>query len=371
MKKRLLLFAASCLLSLLIAEVVLRIHNPFPGRVRGDQIVLGKNVRFTFAGPGNHKLDAEIAYSTNSLGLRGPEPPPDFHAYTSIITVGGSTTECRYLSDDKTWPAQLERSLAKSSPKVWVNNAGLDGHSTFGHAVLLQDYVLKLKPTLVLLLVGWNDVGLSVPREFDREQFAWRSGSLRRLLISAANHSEVLTLGLIAHRSRQAWLRGKGHGMNFDIRKRPTFQMTESEVAALCDHHAATFLSGYEQRLKRLVVMTREAGSEPVLITQTTMCAIGVDAATGFDFGSVRAEPDMNCGALWRLLEIYNDSTRRIGRETGTTVIDLARLLPRDENYFYDMVHFSNPGAAAVGEIVASSLAGDLAGYKEAPAGID
>jgi hypothetical protein len=370
MRKRLLLFAASCLLSLLIAEVVLRIHNPFPGRVRGDQIVLGKNVRFTFAGPGNHKLDAEIAYSTNSLGLRGPEPPPDFDAYTSIITVGGSTTECRYLSDDKTWPAQLARSLRRSSPKVWVNNAGLDGHSTFGHAVLLQDYVLKLKPKFVLLLVGWNDVGLGAPREYDREQFAWRSGSLRRLLISAANHSEVLTLGLIAHRSRQAWLRGKGHGgMSFDIRKRRLFQMTEREVSALCDHHSATFLSGYEQRLKKLVLMTRQAGSEPMLMTQTTMCAIGVDAATGFDFGSVRAEPDMNCGALWRLLEIYNDSTRRIGRETGTKVIDLARLLPRDENYFYDMVHFSNPGAVAVGEIAANSLAGDLAASREAPSG--
>jgi hypothetical protein len=190
-------------------------------------------------------------------------------------------------------------------------------------------------------------------------------------LISAANHSEVLTLGLIVHRSRQAWLRGQRHGMNFDIRKQPVFRMTEQEVAALSDYHSATFLSGYEQRLKRLVVMTREAGSEPILMTQTTMCAIGVDPATGFDFGSVRAEPDMNCGTLWRLLELYNDSTRRIGRETGTKVIDLARLLPRDENYFYDMVHFSNPGAAAVGEIVASSLAGALAGYKEAPAGID
>ena len=81
--------------------------------------------------------------------------------------------------------------------------------------------------------------------------------------------------------------------------------------------------------------------------------------------GGVRAEPDMNCGALWRLLEIYNDSTRRIGRETGTNVIDLARLLPRDENYFYDMVHFSNPGAAAVGEIVANSLEGDIARQEE------
>jgi hypothetical protein len=192
---------------------------------------------------------------------------------------------------------------------------------------------------------------------------------MRQLLLSAANHSEVLTLALIVQRSRKAWLRGMRHGLDFDIRKQPVFRMTEGEVAALCDHHSATFIPGYEQRLTTLVAMSREAGSEPVLITQPTLCAMGIDEATGFDFAGVRAEPDMNCGALWRLLEIYNDSTRRIGRETGTKVIDLARLLPRHENYFYDMVHFSNSGAAAVAEIVADSLIGDLGGSRDKSSG--
>ena len=364
MRRRLAVFAASCFLSLLLAEGVLRVHNPFPRRVRGDQIVLGRNIRFTYSGPGSEKLDSEIVYSLNSLGLRGPEPPADLGSYTSIIAVGGSTTECRYLSDDKTWPERLARSLGKSSAKVWVNNAGLDGHSTFGHAILLQDYVLPLKPNLVLFLVGWNDVGLRAAREYDRAQFAWKTGSLKQLLISVANHSEVLTLALVVERSRRAWLAGMRHGLDFDIRKQPVFHMTEGEIAALCDHHSATFIPGYEQRLRKLVTMSREAGSEPVLLTQPTLCAIGMDEATGFDFDSVRAEPDMNCGTLWRLLEIYNDSTRRIGRETGTKVIDLAQLLPRDESYFYDMVHFSNAGAAAVGEIVADALRGDLPGYR-------
>jgi len=170
MRRRLAVFAASCFLSLLLAEGVLRVHNPFPRRVRGDQIVLGRNIRFTYSGPGSEKLDSEIVYSLNSLGLRGPEPPADLGSYTSIIAVGGSTTECRYLSDDKTWPERLARSLGKSSAKVWVNNAGLDGHSTFGHAILLQDYVLPLKPNLVLFLVGWNDVGLRAAREYSLRQ---------------------------------------------------------------------------------------------------------------------------------------------------------------------------------------------------------
>ncbi len=369
MKKRLLLFAASCLFSVLLAEAVLRIYNPFPGRVRGDQIVLGRNVQFVYSGPGNGKFESQIVYSTNSLGLRGPEPPADFSSQTTIITVGGSTTECRYLSDDKTWPAHLGRLLRESHPNVWVNNAGLDGHSTFGHTVLLEDHVLKLRPTFMLFLVGWNDVGVSASRVYDRAQFAWKDGSLRQLLLSAANYSEVLTLGLIVQRSREAWLRGMRHGMDFDIRKQPVFRMAEEDVAALCGYHSATFIPGYEQRLRGLLVMSRQAGSEPVLLTQPTLCAVGVDEATGFDFGVVRAEPDMNCHALWRLLETYNDATRRVGRETGTKVIDLAQQLPRDEAYFYDMAHFAVPGAAAVGEIVANSMAAELASRRGVSSG--
>lgn len=42
---------------------------------------------------------------------------------------------------------------------LWINNAGLDGQSTFGHIFLMKDYIKKLKPKVVLFLVGSNDRG--------------------------------------------------------------------------------------------------------------------------------------------------------------------------------------------------------------------
>lgn len=53
----------------------------------------------------------------------------------TIISVGGSTTECFYISDDKTWTHILGMKLKSVFTRVWINNAGLDGHSTFGHII--------------------------------------------------------------------------------------------------------------------------------------------------------------------------------------------------------------------------------------------
>ena len=73
------------------------------------------------------------------------------------------------LSDEKTWTARLGSRLKDYFGPVWINNAGLDGHSTYGHIVLLEDHVAKLHPKVVFFLVGANDVAQAVTGEFESE----------------------------------------------------------------------------------------------------------------------------------------------------------------------------------------------------------
>ena len=67
-----------------------------------------------------------------------------------ILTIGGSTTECVYLSDGKTWTDRFAQRLAAVRPDSWVNNAGLDGQSTYGHLVLLRNFVFSLHPSTTI-----------------------------------------------------------------------------------------------------------------------------------------------------------------------------------------------------------------------------
>ena len=89
--------------------------------------------------------------------------PKTFEDYLTIIAVGGSTTECFLIADGQDWPAILGEKLKKSFNLVWINNAGLDGHSTFGHNVLMKDYIVKIKPKVVS--VSYTHLTLPTNRE--------------------------------------------------------------------------------------------------------------------------------------------------------------------------------------------------------------
>ncbi|HEU5320823.1 MAG TPA: hypothetical protein VFX28_08470, partial [Methylomirabilota bacterium] len=104
---------------------------------------------------------------------------------------------------------------------------------------------------------------------------------------------------------------------------------------------------------------------EPVLVTQPALYGEGVDDVTGVDLAKVTVDNDpehlRNGGLSWRILELYNDTSRAIGQEQGVFVVDLARRLPKSSRYFYDFVHFTNEGAEAVGDLVARELCPFLA----------
>ena len=142
----------------LLLEIVLRIYNPFHFRIKGDHIVLPVNKSFTVYNNDIPVLDKKIIHTKNNIGFRGPEKPDSLSKYLSVITVGGSTTECPYIADGKTWSDYLYRALQAEFEPCWLNNAGIAGHSTFGNIAMLQDQVSALHPKVVLFLVGVNDI---------------------------------------------------------------------------------------------------------------------------------------------------------------------------------------------------------------------
>src|SRR5688572_18830458 len=96
------------LIVFILLEVLLRIYDPFRFRVKANRIILPVNQKEIIKNDINPKLDSIITVTRNSLGFRGRDTLPGFSNTFSIITVGGSTTECHFLNDDKTWPFLLE-----------------------------------------------------------------------------------------------------------------------------------------------------------------------------------------------------------------------------------------------------------------------
>jgi lysophospholipase L1-like esterase len=368
--KNLGLVLAGCVVALALLEAALRIYNPLEIRFKPDRIVLPVNKRYVLDNTGKFtKLDRVTTHTKNSLGFRGAPPPADLAHYLTLITVGGSTTECFYLSDGQTWTDVLGRLLSRDFPKVWINNAGLDGATTYRHLILMEDYVAHLRPKLVLFLVGINDVGTGDIGAAARQQSHFPR-NLSRWII---NHSEVYALGQNLYRYLVAQERGLHH-TQIDLKGQETLEIPEPTRQATLHEYQSQYLPYYRQRLAKLIQVCREHGIEPVFITQPVLYGRGIDPATGVNLGTVRLGKNLNGRLMFEIVELYNDTVRQVTQKNGVLLIDLAQKMPRNSDYYYDYLHYTDGGARQVAEIIYGDLRprllkeyGALAGKAPAP----
>jgi lysophospholipase L1-like esterase len=355
---RLRLVLVQLVVGVLLLEACLRVYNPLPFRIKGETIVLPVKQVYQFDNRRAHKLDPVTHHTKNSLGFRGPDPPRDFDRRLTILTIGGSTTESLFLSDGKTWTDQLSRRLTAALPDVWVNNAGLDGQSTYGHVVLLRSAVVTLRPKVALFLVGTNDVALDRANTYDSALTSFGS-RLARLRAVIVDHSAVASLVQNLGRAVSARQRGFGHA-EVDPATAPHLVLDERVIRHTLGEQPP-YLAAYRERLRQIVDLCRTNQIEAVFITQPALFGDTVDPATGVNLATVQVNGRGNGTLEWQLLEMYNDVTREVGRDRGVLVVDLAREMPKDSRFFYDFLHFTNEGSIVVGDIVSRHVCPHLA----------
>jgi len=363
--KNLLVLLVSFVVVLSFCELILRVYNPLGFRIKGNKIILPVNKKeIIHHEHGLGKLDKIVVHQRNSLGFRGPEPSADFSRDLTIVTVGGSTTECFGLAEDKTWPHVLGVNLQRRFTRLWLNNAGLSGNSTFGHGILMQDYLVKLNPKVVIFLVGINDLGIRGERDFDQRIHGVNLRSLERFLASAAVHSELAAAGVNLYRyyfPKTVMINNQNDPQEIDFKKLPQFEVSGEARAAIIKDHQDHYVRPYKARLEKLLAICREHNILPVLLTQPVLYGEGVDEASGVDLGHRFVARDMDGATAWQVLDLYNGVTREVGREGGVVVIDLAREMPKNSAYYYDLMHYTNAGAARMADIVAAQLTPFLA----------
>jgi hypothetical protein len=79
----------------------------------------------------------------------------------------------------------------------WVNNARLNGHSTFGYKILLWDHATKRKPKKITFLSRINDINREDLGDFDKAMLKGNyvtSSKSKNFLKMAANSSDFTNL---------------------------------------------------------------------------------------------------------------------------------------------------------------------------------
>lgn len=321
------------LFAFFLCEIVLRIYNPFQSRVRGNEIILKSNYkRKSVIDPPIKGLDPIVYYSSNSIGFRGPEPPKDWNQNTTIVTVGGSTTECSLLSNDSTWPAKLYNKLKPNVPNLWLNNAGMDGCSSYGHMILMRDYVVKLKPNYVIFLVGINDlVKSSFTNEdgflINRPEAWWR-----KLL----KKSELITTISNIYEALKSQKANVSHGSNPNDYKNNDLNVADSSVRITTELKLKKCLPEYTERLSNLISICKSNGIKPIFVTQPKF--------------------DDSLAYSWKVMLAYNDAMLALCKKENVLCIDLGREMPKEIDFFYDQIHYTNKGTEKIAEILTPQI---------------
>jgi len=291
-----------------------------------------------------------VEYRRDAYGLRGDYASP---SEIDILTVGGSTTDQKYVSEGLTWQDQLRNRFAADGRDISVVNAGVDGHSTIGHLRSFEwwfPHIPDLSPTYVLFYVGINDVHVESQEKYDdlekddspKTVWEW----LRER--SGLYYGYRTLRGMVRAESRKV-----GHRkVDFDELVWVDAPLRRNQAA-----RSKARRRQYANRLKKLAQLTRSLGAEPIFVTQLLMSSKVVDGK----IVGIQGTPS-NGIDVYRILELFNQTTMQTCNEVGAICVDLATELRPEltEDDFYDFSHTTPSGSAKIGAYLYRSLRDEL-----------
>jgi GDSL-like Lipase/Acylhydrolase family len=291
-----------------------------------------------------------IKYSRDKYGLRGEYG--DDPSQIDLLTVGGSTTDQRYISDDSTWQSVLQNQFASIGAPMVVANAGVDGQSTFGHIKNFDwwfPYVPGLKPRFILFYIGLNDFYKDENADYDA-------------LVDPGRHSLVATIrenSALWHLARTIKGAYRATVVLKIGHRKVDFAMVQWTREPLQNSYAfmSSRLDAYAQRLRILVDRTRKFNSEAIFVTQpsrqfrlTKNGVYGRADVTTYDGHQI------NGVDYYYMIKQFNSVMEAVCRERQVLLIDLAAETEWEDGDFYDFAHMNPRGARKVGRYLFERL---------------
>lgn len=291
-----------------------------------------------------------ISYSRDHYGLRGKcEHIEDIQ----VVSIGGSTTDQRVIADGHTWQDALQEALrADPGPRsLCVTNAGVDGHSTFGHTLALERWfplIPGFQPRLYLLYIGINDAPL---RFTASPEFDWAiENSKPGLKDKSAFYDLLRIVRHVVFGDTTVAYAGHRPVMPRDdeyVATRPT-----PGIEPLVTRNAA----GFERRLDRMIALIRERGGVPMCVSQPSVTyRRDGDGWRGVE-NIFRLDDKSYNGLDFRLsILALNEVMQRRCPAAGGYYVDLESApFPRED--FYDLVHMLPSGSAKVGKLMYEAI---------------
>jgi len=380
-----LLLIASAGVTLGTVEIFLRMSEDDAMNVRHLLHIPNQQVRFV---PKRDIMPGvnydESSFTTNEAGLRAdPVPRP---GTLRVLAVGGSSTEALFLDDQDAWPYRLQKALRTATGRdIWVANAGKSGLSSISHVVQLHYHLMELKPEIVLLLAGINDLNQCVSGGLqaiiDNAQFMQKADFME-------NYKHYVFSRILPEQPARAWrlleLWQHARSYNNQPNKLVTGQFNyviqdkagefyveqrrRRQAAAKQDTtpDIQTCIMAFQDNLRRIAAMAKQHGARLVLATQGSLYRedLTADEEALLWFGAVDKNPFApeppqlyyTAAAMAKMLAEYNAATLRVCASEQLVCLDTDAVLPKTSASYYDDVHLNIQGSHALAKAFATLL---------------
>lgn len=291
-----------------------------------------------------------VLYIRDRYGFRGKYPDPKS---IDLLTIGGSTTAQENIGEEDTWQNILAAEFAKDGKRIYIANAGVDGHTTYSQIrsfKLWFPHVPGLKPRYIMTYLGMNDVYLfpGLYRDQLSESFSWIGYVKRKsALYLLYRHFRTWLIQWSDIISRRRF--EKYSQVHFEWSG--PIQLTKDD-----EKKVEANKKSYERKLRMLVKKIKEWGAIPILVTQKEETYKIVDGKIqGFRY----VEPDGGVqfnDLTDQMMMTLNEVTLRVCKEMEGICIDLAKELDFEKTDFYDSTHTTPSGSRKIGDYLYEKL---------------
>jgi lysophospholipase L1-like esterase len=286
--------------------------------------------------PGRYPRINAPPIEVNSRGFAGPEfAEPRPPGVTRIVAIGDS---CTFGEGNAvgTYPAQLSLDLngGGGAGPHQVINAGIEGMNSELALRRLVTKVLPLKPDIVTVYLGWNDL-----MKFDPSGQVERPG-----------------FGVVARVMDRLWLiKGMRKLVFYYLRPLISAPRTgpSSRTGVFKDYRPAQF----ERNLRAIIDVARGSGTRVVLMTMPSVVSEDMTLAdlrrSNVVFPYYTSA--YGVGDFVDLIESYNRTIRAVARAEDVPVVDLASEINSRQDrrrLFMDTMHPNQRGRELIAEIL-------------------
>lgn len=317
------------------------------------------NAAITFMPDDNYMANSEFLTQkpyrvrTDSNGyIIGPNNILNKSNSVDIIFFGGSTTECKYVDEEKRFPYLVGEILSqKIGKRICARNAGVSGKNIMHSTLDLISKGIPLHPKIIVLMHNANDLS-----QLTKAGSYWKGPKTRTFLWVQPKVDENFYIfrSLKNIICPNVYSRLKNTYF-FRLFLRPTTIPIDEweDYRHRKEINYYDIENQYTNAILSFIYLAKVYNIEVVLMTQFSRINLK-DSIIVNRFNSKERAVDFN--TYFNFYTRFNEKTRDISKREGILLIDLADSIPSNNKYIYDAVHLNNAGSILAAEIIAEKI---------------